>query len=346
MPLDRPTKKDPDEEEPENFWKGLARDLLVAGIIVTIFLASIYLYAGVWPPLVVVESSSMQHADRDSSLGVIDTGDMVFQQAAPDRSSIVTYLEGRSTGYTTYGDYGDVIIFRRTGNPTPVIHRAIMFVRIYANGTADVPDLPLLASDWEATNSTGTTAIPLYLRSLTIHHMGFDHNLGITFDFASASLARFGPRSGYITMGDHNAYLYCSTDLDPCRNSVPYDTGWVPRQEDIVGRARGEIPWFGLLKLTLQPTDSCCPGGWGDPEAPKNSWDSLLVSLIVLFALPFILEYAGHGWTKYVSPRLPEIRWPWRRKAKVKASKGDAKKAADGPKQRDKKPPKEGSSGS
>ncbi|MCI4371574.1 MAG: hypothetical protein L3J78_02895, partial [Thermoplasmata archaeon] len=53
--------------------------------------------------------------------------------------------------------------------------------------------------------------------------------------------------------------------------------------------------------------------GWGDPEAPKNSWDSLLVSLIVLAALPFLLEFAGHRWTKYVAPRLPKIPWPWRR---------------------------------
>jgi len=87
----------------------------------------------------------------------------------------------------------------------------------------------------------------------------------------------------------------------------------MPRLNDVVGRARGELPWFGLLKLTLQPTDACCPGGWGDPEAPKNSWDSLLVGLAFLIALPFILEIAGRAWTKYVGPRLPKIRWPWRK---------------------------------
>src|SRR3989441_7677195 len=70
MPRDRPRDED-DEEEDENFWKGLARDLLVAAIIVVVFLAAIYLYTGVWPPLVVVESSSMQHSDGASFLGVI-----------------------------------------------------------------------------------------------------------------------------------------------------------------------------------------------------------------------------------------------------------------------------------
>ena len=117
----------------------------------------------------------------------------------------------------------------------------------------------------------------------------------------------------------------CASSPDPCP-STPYDFAWLPKQQDVIGRARGEIPWFGLLKLTLQPTDSCCPGGWGSTGsqgAPKNSWDSLLVSLIFLLALPFILEYAMRGWTKYVSPRLPEIRWPWRRRSKPTAPNGD-----------------------
>ncbi|HYS72003.1 MAG TPA: S26 family signal peptidase [Thermoplasmata archaeon] len=312
MPRDEPEE----DEAPQNVWIGLARDLIVAGVIVAVFLASIYAYAGTWPPLVVVESSSMQHSDRESFLGVIDTGDMVFQQAAPTRASIVTYIEGRAGGYSTYGDYGDVIIFNRPGNPTPVIHRAIMYATVHPNGTADVLDLanPAL-TNWSATNGAGATTDPHFLETLTIRAMGFDHDLGITFNFPRDFMrfAPTAPRSGYITMGDHNAYLSCSLMKDPCRASLPYDTGWMPRQSDVVGRARGELPWFGLLKLTLQPTDSCCPGGWGDPEAPNNSWNALLVSLLFLLALPFILEIAGRGWTKYVRPRLPRIRWPWRR---------------------------------
>ena len=314
MPRDRPRDED-DEEEDEHFWKGLARDLLVAGIIVVVFLAAVYLYTGVWPPLVVVESASMQHSDQESFLGVIDTGDMVFQQAAPTRADVVTYLEGRATGYVTYGDYGDVIIFRRAGNPTPVIHRAIMYITLYANGTASVPDLAGI-SNWTATGDTGPTTSPFYLHSVTINAMGFRHDLGIRFDFAN--FGGFAPRSGYITMGDNNA--------------PGYDTSWLPRQGDIIGRARGEIPWFGLLKLTLQPTDSCC-AGWGDEGglsdqgAPKNSWDSLLVSLLFLLALPFILEFAMRGWTRYVSPRLPEIRWPWKRRTKPAVTEGDPPEA-------------------
>src|SRR5437879_9207923 len=127
MPRDR-SRHDEDDEEDENFWKGLGRDLLVAAIIVVVFLAAIYAYARVWPPLVVVESASMQHSSQESFLGVIDTGDMVFQQAAPTRADVVTYLEGRASGYSTYGDYGDVIIFRdRKSTRLNSSHRCISY---------------------------------------------------------------------------------------------------------------------------------------------------------------------------------------------------------------------------
>ena len=349
MPLNRPSKPVEEDEEPEereHFWRGLIRDLIIAAIIVVVILAAMYAYTGLWPPLVVVESGSMQHSNSESFIGVIDTGDMVFQQAAPTRSSVVTYIEGRASGYSTYGDYGDVIIFNRAGNPTPVIHRAIMFISLHANGTADVPDLGLLTG-WQATNAAGQpTTTPYFLRSVTIHNMGFQHDLGITFVFCGgpsppacqSGFAGFGPRDAYVTMGDNNAYLYCSLQHDPCQASTPYDTGWLPRQGDIIGRARGEIPWFGLLKLTLAPTESCCTS-WGSPDAPKNSWDSLLVSLIFLLALPLILEYAGRGWTKYIAPRLPEIPWPWKRRSR--ADRFDPPDRDDRPRRREKKPPKE-----
>ena len=336
----RHPRRQPEDEEHENFWKGLARDVLVAGIIVAVVLLALFAYAGNWPPLVVVESKSMQHGDRESSIGVIDTGDMVFQQAAPTRASIVTYLEGRATGYATYGDYGDVIIFRRAGGATPIIHRAIMYVTLHVNGTADVRDVSGLPdSGWDARNLTGPTRNPVFLRSLTIRHMGFERNINLTFSFDTFSSAV--ERSGYMTMGDNNSFRQCRLQRDDCPSG--YDPlSWMPRQEDVQGRARGEIPWIGLIKLTLQPTDSCCPGGWGDPEAPKNSWDSLLVTLIFLVALPFILEYAGRGWTKYVSPHLPRIRWPWKNERSPGPDRTDSDE--DEPIDPEEIPPREGSS--
>jgi len=319
----------PEPEEKEDFWKGLARDGLIALIIVAAILGAMYAYSGNWPPLVVVESSSMQHGNTGSSVGVIDTGDMVFQQAAPNRDSVITYIQGRARGYSTYGDYGDVIIFRRASDPTPVIHRAIMHVTFHAAGTADVPDIvELPEADWEARNATGLTRNPYGLESLLIRNMSYEHDVDLMFTFDGFPVG--AEHSGYITKGDNNA---------------GYDTGWVPRVGDVQGRARGEIPWIGLLKLIFQP-GVCCPSGWGDSRAPKNSWDSLLVTLIVLIALPFLLEYAGRGWTKYVSPHLPEIHWPWSRPRSARNPTDPETDPADWDDEIDSdEPPREGSSG-
>jgi signal peptidase len=338
MPIDRTGDRDK-EKRPENFWKGLARDALVAGVIVAVILGGMYLYAGVWPPLVVVESSSMQHSDTTSSIGVIDTGDMVFQQAATTRDSVVSYLEGRVNGYATYSDYGDVIIFRRAGFATPIIHRAIMYISLHANGTADVDNLRSLPWDeWEATNANDQpTRNTVFLKTLTIRHMGFDHNTNLTFSFGGIPVT---PRVGFVTMGDNNLFHACQSIRANCASG--YDQiSTIARLQDIEGKARGEIPWIGLIKLVVQPTVSCCWRGWGDPVAPKNSWDALLVTLLFLIALPFILEYAGRAWTKYVSPHLPRVRWPW---TKGKPVAPDAEGPPD-PAAGDGGPPREGSSG-
>jgi len=45
-----------------------SRGLIVGGLLLVL-----YLFSGVWPPMVVIESSSMMHGE-DSQVGVIDTG--------------------------------------------------------------------------------------------------------------------------------------------------------------------------------------------------------------------------------------------------------------------------------
>jgi signal peptidase len=309
-------------------WKAWARDIAFALVIMAVILGAMYVYTGVWPPLVVVESSSMQHSDTESYLGVIDTGDLVFVQAAPARTDVVTYVQGRATGYSTYGDYGDVIVFRLFTRPqdTPIIHRAIMYV--IPNGTcgpacADVPDLALLSpADWGGVTRGGQpTHVPYGLESLWIRDMGYRH-LNVTFDFSRLSVF-FSRGPGYLTMGDHNAPVF--------------DTTWFPIQSDIIGHARGEFPWFGLIKLLVSPAATCCQG-WGDPRAPGNSWTNLALSLAFLVALPFILEAAGWAWEKYAWPKIrPLLRRPEPKRPEAPPpERGDAD---------DREGPKEGSSG-
>ena len=329
MPEKGSASRKDDKPKEEGGWKSWLRDIAIALVIMAIVLGGIYAYTGVWPPLVVVESSSMQHSGTESYIGVIDTGDLVFVQAAPARADVVTYLQGRATGYSTYGDYGDVIIFRIASQPqaTPIIHRAIMYV--VPNGTAgtyaDVPDLALLpTSEWRGYRDGSLVAGAFGLSNVTIQHMGFNHDLTITFPVAD--YARTYHRAGYITMGDHNAPTFDRTDQ------------WFPAQGDIIGHARGEIPWFGLIKLLLAPAPYCCQG-WGDPHAAANSWSGLALGIVFLIALPFILEAASWAWGKYAWPRIKPHVPHWRR-----GDKGEAA-AEDLPDEDSGDEPREGSSG-
>ena len=97
-------------------------------LVVALFLGIVYYVkenSGVNPPFTVIQSQSMQHSN-DSQIGVIDTGDMIYVQNA-EKHGITTFMEGYASGYKSFGDYGDVIIYNRTGN-NPVIHRAIMWM--------------------------------------------------------------------------------------------------------------------------------------------------------------------------------------------------------------------------
>jgi signal peptidase I len=292
-----------DDDKKPSEWKLWLRDIGVAVLILVVVLVGMYVYTGVWPPLVVVESQSMQHGDQTSYLGVIDTGDLVFVQAAAHRADVVTYVEGRATGYSTYGDYGDVIIFHPNADVsvTPIIHRAIMWARPNTTGYADVPDLALLPiTEWGVDG--GGALPPYHVQSVWIRGMGFNHNLNITFSF-DGSINGFDSRGpGFVTMGDNNAFHECQANT-AC--TAGYDRGWFAVQSDIIGHARGEIPWFGLLKLLISPSAQGCCSGWGDPTAPPNSWTDLAISIAVLVALPFILEGAVWAWGKYA--------WPWLR---------------------------------
>ncbi|MFB6222756.1 MAG: S26 family signal peptidase [Haloarcula sp.] len=95
-----------------------------------VVLIGVFLFAvsGVWPPLVAIESGSMEPH--------IDTGDMVFVMdegrfPGPNaRHGVVTASAGVNTRYQTFQRPGDVIVFEPNGNEqrTPIIHRAMLWV--------------------------------------------------------------------------------------------------------------------------------------------------------------------------------------------------------------------------
>lgn len=93
--------------------------------------------------MVVIESKSMQHAD-ESSIGTIDTGDIVVVKKVTSTNEVVTYLDAVAAGHSTYGELGDVIVYYKSGMSKPIIHRAMC--NLVYNTTGGGFDVPALAN--------------------------------------------------------------------------------------------------------------------------------------------------------------------------------------------------------
>jgi signal peptidase len=113
----------------------LVRDVVTS--VAAVFLVGVYLFAisGVWPPMVAIESGSMEpNMEVNDLVFVMDT-----QRFQPDvahaGTGVVTAERGAETGYRQFNGYGDVIVFQPYGNSdrTPIIHRAMFWVEAGEN---------------------------------------------------------------------------------------------------------------------------------------------------------------------------------------------------------------------
>ena len=261
---------------------------IAIGCVVLVFLLT-FAYSGNWPPMVVIESGSMEHDNNSlyaepgyTHLGTIDTGDLVIVKEA-EKKDIVTYLEGKDTGYKKYGDYGDVIVYykngirEKDGQPvTPVIHRAMFWVEVdVENKTYHVPEV-------------GRT----FYNKIDLGQFGDDKLVG-TIE------GQVLQNSGYVTKGDStgNPHPDQMTHFDINGNKVqPVEPDWV------VGMARGELPWFGLIKLRVTQPDNYA-------QAPPGCRGMLGFSIMLILLGPYT---AGKVWESYTE----QTRAPPKKKSK------------------------------
>ncbi|WP_435099218.1 S26 family signal peptidase [Halarchaeum sp. P4] len=106
------------------------RELVSSALAVALVGLLLFAVSGLWPPLVAVESGSMNPN--------LQKGDLVFvmdeQRFAPAAdhgdTGIVTYRTGERTGYTKFHNPGDVVVYAPYGDQgrTPIIHRARFWV--------------------------------------------------------------------------------------------------------------------------------------------------------------------------------------------------------------------------
>ncbi|MES2155643.1 MAG: hypothetical protein V4510_10955 [bacterium] len=221
-------------------------------------------------PVVVVTSGSMMHCTNPverhdlgnlcdpetyGRVGTIDPGDLVFVRHVSDPNDVSTKAAG---GAWHYGGSGDVIVYRPNGDtrPTPIIHRALFWLQVNSGGSVIARESP-----------TGQPITDLQAELLA--------------GCSSSSLRHDGgpDASGFITRGDNNGAA------DQCPTG---GLGTQPvRLTYILGKARGELPWIGLVKLWV---DDFTTGTANFANAGGDSKTMLLATVVVLVGTPWGLD--------------------------------------------------------
>ncbi len=244
--------------------------IAIAVIIgVVIFLTSVTIYSGIWPPVDTIASESMTHSDY-WTYGTMNVGDIVFvKKVSSVPGPVITYVVGRQTGFSTYGEYGNVILYKNPEGQT-IIHRA-MFYLSWNDG------MPIVQGFHDQSWMKVTKTYVL------IYDVGFSHRNLVVY------LRGMVNESGFITVGDFNlAYrgiynsslnAYEAADQNVGITNAPVNSS------NIIGMAFWDIPWFGLIKLNILKAY----GQWPySNEVAKNSYDYLFASIIIIAALIFL----------------------------------------------------------
>ncbi|MHB8633009.1 MAG: S26 family signal peptidase [Thermoplasmatota archaeon] len=241
----------------------------VTGVLVVGLLGIVLLWGGTaqpFPhrPIVVVESASMMHCQGAAHgghqgdecqafvygrFGTIDPGDLVFIHHVGSTSQISTFLAADAKGGPSrYGNFGDVLVYHPDGNPAfvPIIHRAIFFLQIdgtcgtSAGCTFTIPELAARGAQYSHMRDLS------HLPPLDEHDGALPPNLGLLNApqlVANLDHVHAGPEySGYVMMGDNNG----QADQGTGNAAFPARLDWV------LGQARGEVPWVGMVNLGFQ----------------------------------------------------------------------------------------------
>ncbi len=273
---------------------GWLREAGLAIGLISLLVLGLWATTGSFPPMVVVESKSMMHAE-DGEVGAIDPGDLILVMSTERRTKIVSYAEalevgGEFSGWESHGGPGDVIIYKKNGGEdTPVIHRVLLGA--VANGTVSPNDkdagLCPQGSSWDPLSldidgTPGTCVVTWDAPGTTLRDV---ESITWTFeDFNCPSnphgliIQEWDPgHAGYLTLGDNNR-----CDVDQGSTAYPLAGGLTDEHGDrvqavrsdwIVGVAGPEIPWLGTVKLAASNNAAQVTG---------HSWRMLALSAAIL----------------------------------------------------------------
>ena len=257
------------------FWRSdnekisLIRDIVVALLVVLLILTILWSYTGQWfdAPMVAIESGSMMHRDEPfGRLGTIDAGDMVLLVKVNSKDDILTRgydysgeMAKGDGGFQSYGDYGDVIIYRKYGNTEEdqIIHRAMCWIEHH--------------KEYE---------------TYSVDEWGIDNESYITI--SELGLNQYKPsHSGFITKGD-NPITNDRCDQAGGICSEPIKPEW------ITGKARFELPWIGTINLLFN--DLISGSLWDSKKeatvynVPSDSVICLIILIVVLISIPITFD--------------------------------------------------------
>jgi len=106
------------------------REMLSSAAIVLAIGLVLFAISGVWPPMVAIESGSMEpHMQKGDLVFIMDEGRLAPDAAHAD-TGVVTARAGEDADYRNFDGYGDVVVFKPDGSAyqTPIIHRAMFWV--------------------------------------------------------------------------------------------------------------------------------------------------------------------------------------------------------------------------
>ncbi|MXR51050.1 S26 family signal peptidase [Halovenus sp. WSH3] len=119
----------PEDGDPDDLTLFL-RDIVTSIGAVVLLGLYIFMISGVWPPMVAIESGSMEPNMSQNDLVFVMETDRFQPDAAHGDTGVVTAQQGAEIGYQQFGNSGDVIVYNPQGNEnvTPIIHRAMFWV--------------------------------------------------------------------------------------------------------------------------------------------------------------------------------------------------------------------------
>jgi len=198
-------------DEDDSEWALFALDMLSVFGSVLLVAGLLFAISGVWPPLVAIESGSMEPHIQTNDLVFVMEAERFPGPGSQGETGVVTAEAGERTGYTSFQQPGDVIVYAPNGNDdrTPIIHRAMFWVEEGENWYDEAnPDYFGDADDCR--------------------------------ELANCP----ADESGFITKGDWNQQ-YDQVDGASGPLSAPVEPEWV------VGTAEARIPWLGNIRLSF-----------------------------------------------------------------------------------------------